>query len=70
MRNAQWEGSPELKALENEIMKYPESESNSFIFRNMSTETWALLERGKRMNGKTKEYAVYRQICKMRQKNK
>lgn len=60
-----WSGTPEYYALLNEIKRYPVGTSSKKIFKNLRPETQELLHEANRMSGKTKEYAVYRQICKM-----
>lgn len=60
-----WNGTPEYAALINEVKRHPPGTSSKVIFEQMLPETKKLLEEAGRTGGKTGEWSVYRQICKM-----
>lgn len=62
-----WNGTTEYQALLNEIRRHPTGTSSKVIFEEMLPETRSLLDEAGRTGGKTGEWSVYRQICKMNQ---
>ncbi|MGE7839063.1 hypothetical protein, partial [Viridibacillus arvi] len=60
-----WNGTPEQREVIREISKYPVGTEAATIFDNFDSQTWEALKRANRISGKTKEWAVYRILCRM-----
>jgi hypothetical protein len=48
------------------ISNYPKTAKSVEIFNDLPSAVWNVLESEGRGKGKTKQWSVYRQICKMR----
>lgn len=60
-----WKGTTEEQELIREIAKHPPGTQPIVIFEKFDSITWDVLKRANRIDGKTKDGAVYRRLCTM-----
>lgn len=62
-----WKGTPEEREVIREISKHPVGTSAMDIFSGFDSQTWQVLKSANRIDGTTKEWSVYRTLCRMLQ---